>query len=103
MRFRRRLTNAVAFCAWLIAPAWGQNSAEVRGKVTDASHKPVVSAFLIITAQDTSFMRAETTDDAGEFKWDDDGRIRLHQPSLKKLACVVRSRRVCCDDEPTRA
>jgi hypothetical protein len=27
----------------------------------------VVSAFLIITAQDTSFMRAETTDDAGEF------------------------------------
>ena len=66
-RFRRRFTNAVAFCAWLAAPAWGQNSAEVRGKVTDASHKPVVSAFLIITAQDTSFMRAETTDDAGEF------------------------------------
>ena len=68
-RFHRRLTNAVVFCAWIAAPAWGQNSAEVRGKVTDASHKPVVSAFLIITAQDTSFMRAETTDDAGEFEF----------------------------------
>jgi len=31
-------------------------------------HKPVVSAFVIITAQDTSFMRAATTDEAGEFE-----------------------------------
>ena len=41
--------------------------AEVRGNVTDGSHKPVVSAFVILTAQDTSVMRAATTDDAGEF------------------------------------
>jgi len=64
-----RLINALVFCALLALPAWGQNTAEVRGKVTDACHEPVVSAFVIITAQDTSFMRAATTDDAGEFEF----------------------------------
>jgi hypothetical protein len=49
--------------------AWGQNSTEVRGKVADGSRKPVVSAFVIVTAQDTSLMRAATTDDAGEFEF----------------------------------
>ncbi len=68
-RFFQLLTNALVFCALLALPAWGQNTAEVRGKVTDASHKPVVSAFVIITAQDTSFMRAASTDDAGEFEF----------------------------------
>jgi hypothetical protein len=29
----------------------------------------VVSAFVVITAQDTSFMRAATTDEAGEFEF----------------------------------
>ncbi len=61
--------KALVFCALLAFPAWGQNTAEVRGKVTDASHKPVVSAFVLITAQDTSLMRAATTDDAGEFEF----------------------------------
>jgi hypothetical protein len=63
---------------WLIAavllfilcgllPLWGQSTAEVRGRVLDSSHHPVVSAFVIMTAQDTSLMRAATTDEAGEF------------------------------------
>src|SRR5271157_449614 len=68
-RFHRWLTNALVLCAWLALPAWGQNTAEVRGKVRDASHKPVVSAFVVVTAQDTSLMRAATTDDAGEFEF----------------------------------
>jgi outer membrane receptor protein involved in Fe transport len=68
-RHRRWLTSALVLCALLAFPAWGQNTAEVRGKVTDASHQPVVSAFVLITAQDTSLMRAATTDDAGEFQF----------------------------------
>lgn len=68
-QFRGWFTNALLCCAALALPAWGQNSAEVRGKVTDASHKPVVSAFVIITAEDTMVMRAASTDDAGEFEF----------------------------------
>jgi hypothetical protein len=45
----------------------GQNSAEVQGTVFDPAHHPVVSAFVIITAQDTSLMRAATTDEEGYF------------------------------------
>ena len=68
--FDRCVTNALVLFALLGAlPSWGQSSAEVRGKVTDASHKPVVSAFVIITTQDTSLIRAATTDDAGEFEF----------------------------------
>lgn len=48
-------------------PLWGQSTAEVRGHVLDNAHHPVVSAFVIITAQDTSLMRAATTDDKGDF------------------------------------
>jgi len=65
----RWLTKTLVVCASLAFPVWGQNTAEVRGKVTDASHQPVVSAFVIITAQDASFMRAASTDDAGEFEF----------------------------------
>ena len=57
------------FCICLALSAWGQNTAEVRGKVTDNSRQPVVSAFVIVTAQDTSLMRAATTDDAGTFEF----------------------------------
>lgn len=60
---------ACMFCACLALSAWGQNTAEVRGKVTDSSRQPVVSAFVIVTAQDTSLMRAATTDDAGAFEF----------------------------------
>ena len=49
--------------------SWGQSSAEVRGKVTDAAHQPVVSAFIIATAADASLIRGATTDDAGEFEF----------------------------------
>lgn len=44
-----------------------QNSAQVQGTVFDSAHQPVVSAFVIITAQDTSLMRAATTDEQGYF------------------------------------
>jgi len=68
--FDRRVRIALLICVLLgTLPSWGQSTAEVRGKVTDAFHKPVVSAFVIITAQDTSLMRAATTDDAGEFEF----------------------------------
>jgi hypothetical protein len=46
-----------------------QSTAELRGKVTDSSHQPVVSAFIIVTGQDASQIRAATTDDAGEFEF----------------------------------
>jgi hypothetical protein len=69
-RLDRGVMSALLVCVLLgILPAWGQSTAEVRGKVTDTSHKPVVSVFVIITAQDTSLMRAATTDDAGEFEF----------------------------------
>ena len=44
-----------------------QDTAEVRGRVFDTGHHAVVSAFVIITAQDTSLMRAATTNDEGAF------------------------------------
>jgi hypothetical protein len=34
------------FFLWL--PAWGQNTATVRGKVIDSTGRPVVSAFAVI-------------------------------------------------------
>jgi hypothetical protein len=46
-----------------------QSTAEVQGKVQDSAHHPVVSAFVIITAQDTSLMRAATTNEAGYFEF----------------------------------
>ena len=55
------------FCAVSLLPCWGQSTAEVRGRVLDPAHHPVVSAFVMITARDTSLMRAATTDERGEF------------------------------------
>ena len=70
---RRRngsVTTALLVCVLLGANlAWGQSTAEIRGKVTDGSHQPVVSAFILVTGQDASLMRAATTDDAGEFEF----------------------------------
>ena len=48
-------------------PAWTQSTAEVRGRVQDASHHTITSALVIISSQDTSLMRAATTDDHGDF------------------------------------
>jgi carboxypeptidase family protein len=48
---------------------WGQNTAEVQGRVKDPASHPVVSAFVIITSQNTALMRAATTDDSGEFRF----------------------------------
>jgi carboxypeptidase family protein len=49
-------------------PLMAQSTAEIRGRVTDSSGKPVISGFVIITSQDTTFMRAATTDDKGDFE-----------------------------------
>ncbi|HZQ20040.1 MAG TPA: carboxypeptidase regulatory-like domain-containing protein [Terriglobales bacterium] len=46
---------------------WSQSTTEIRGRVQDRSGHAVSSAFVIITAQDTSLMRAATTDENGEF------------------------------------
>jgi hypothetical protein len=57
------------FCFVLFSSmlSWPQSTAEIRGRVQDEAHGPVVSAFVLLTAEDTSLMRAATTDDAGEF------------------------------------
>src|ERR1700758_2587483 len=63
------VTTALLFCVLLGTNlAWGQSTAEIRGRVTDRSYKPVVSAFILVTGQDASLMRAATTDEAGEFE-----------------------------------
>jgi Carboxypeptidase regulatory-like domain len=49
--------------------ARGQNTAEVQGKVAEANGRRIVSAFVIITSQNTALMRAATTDEGGEFKF----------------------------------
>lgn len=82
-RFDPRRMHARVFCALPgTFPLSGQSTAEVHGRVTDASHKPVVSAFVIMTAQDTSLMRAATTDDAGEFEFAS-LPIGTYQPQVK--------------------
>jgi hypothetical protein len=55
--------------AMLSLSGWGQNTAEVQGLVKNPGGLPVVSAFVIITSQNTALMRAATTDDGGEFKF----------------------------------
>ena len=68
--FDRGVKTAVLICVLIgTLPSWGQSTAEVRGKVTDAARKPVVSAFVIITSEDTFLMRAASTDDAGVFEF----------------------------------
>jgi hypothetical protein len=68
-RHRQWFINALVGWAGIVLPAWGQNTAELRGKVTDGARRPVVSAFVIVAAQDTSLMRAASTDDAGAFEF----------------------------------
>src|SRR5690348_7759562 len=46
-----------------------QSTADMEGNVVDASHRPVVSAFVIVTGRDTSLMRAATTDEEGDFEF----------------------------------
>jgi Carboxypeptidase regulatory-like domain len=58
---------ALFFIYSLIARA--QNTAEVQGTIVEPSGRPVVSAFVIITCQNTALMRAATTNDEGEFKF----------------------------------
>jgi hypothetical protein len=58
------LKKIIFLCTVLwVGLLWGQSSAEVRGRVVDAGHAPVMSALVIITAQDTLLMRAATTDE----------------------------------------
>lgn len=62
--------SSLAFCVlFSVLPLWGQSTAEVRGRVLDPSHHPAISVFVMITAQDTSLMRAATTDDTGQFEF----------------------------------
>jgi len=65
-RLNLRNYLALLILLWSLS-SWGQNTAELRGHVLDSQHRPVVSAFVIITGEDTSFMRAATTDDNGYF------------------------------------
>jgi hypothetical protein len=45
-----------------------QTTGDVRGKVVDVGGKPIVSAFVILTGQDTSLLRAASSDQNGEFE-----------------------------------
>jgi hypothetical protein len=65
----RNLLNIVCLLCVLIfgTQGWSQSTTEVRGRVQDNARHAITSAFVIITAQDTSLMRAATTDDSGEF------------------------------------
>lgn len=58
---------ALFFISCLVAQA--QNTAEVQGTIVEPNGRPVVSAFVIITSENTALMRAATTNDAGEFKF----------------------------------
>src|ERR1700756_1825367 len=66
---RKTSSRMVLFFYWVLwtAPAWAQSTAEIRGRIQDDSHHPVVSAFVILTAQDTSVMRAASSNEQGEF------------------------------------
>jgi Carboxypeptidase regulatory-like domain len=68
-RWQRLLIGATAFLGLSTIPAWAQSTADLRGKVTDAFQKPVVSAFVVVTSQDTSLMRAASTNDKGVFEF----------------------------------
>ena len=90
MHIRRRLLRACCFL-FVLAYAiqgWSQGTTEIHGRVQDRSGHPVTSAFVIITAQDTSLMRAATTDENGEF-------------SLPSLPVGVYSLQVKADDFAT--
>lgn len=58
------------FCfAFRAIMGFSQSTAEIRGRVEDSSHRPISSAFVMLTARETSLMRAASTDDAGEFEF----------------------------------
>src|ERR1700730_4291978 len=67
----RSVSRPIAFACllFLSAVGWGQNTAELQGRVVDPSGHPAVSAFVIITSHDTSLIRAATTDDSGNFEF----------------------------------
>jgi hypothetical protein len=64
---KRLFIGHVVFALFCPFPSQAQSTAEVRGRVVDSAHHAVVSAFVIITAQDTSLMRAATTNEGGYF------------------------------------
>lgn len=57
----------MAFGLLGLTVAWAQSTTEIRGRVRDSSQHTITSAFVMITGQGTSMLRAATTDDAGEF------------------------------------
>lgn len=62
-------TRAVLLALLSALPSYPQSTGELRGKVVDTAGHAVVSAFVIVTAEDTSVMRAATTDENGEFEF----------------------------------
>ena len=67
---KRFVSTSVVLLAlvWTL-PLWAQSTGELRGKVVDSAGHAIVSAFVIVTAEDTSVMRAATTDESGEFEF----------------------------------
>jgi hypothetical protein len=64
-----RATKQIIFCLLLVTSRlMAQSTAEIRGKVSDTGGNPIVSAFVMIASQDTTFLRAATTDENGEFE-----------------------------------
>src|SRR5437660_8312697 len=71
-RMTRRASRLIACLIFLLlfpAVGLGQNTAELQGRLVDPTGRPVISAFIIITSQDTALIRAATSDDSGEFKF----------------------------------
>jgi hypothetical protein len=62
-----RFTNRCQLLCFVLLSSmlsWPQSTAEIRARVQDEANAPVVSAFILLTAEDTLLMRAATTDDA---------------------------------------
>ncbi|PYX84720.1 MAG: hypothetical protein DMG70_05715 [Acidobacteria bacterium] len=71
-RMIRRASRLIACLMFLLlfpAVGLGQNTADLQGRLVDPTGRPVISAFIIITSQDTALIRAATSDDSGEFKF----------------------------------
>jgi len=71
-RMTRRASRLIACLIFLLlfpAVGLGQNTAELQGRLVDPTGRPVISAFIIVTSQDTALIRAATSDDSGEFKF----------------------------------
>ncbi len=67
VRHFRRLLLVLPFVFVSVCSA--QNTAQIRGTVSDAARAPIVSAFVIVENAETSAMQAATTDNKGVFEF----------------------------------